>query len=310
MVAVEARVPDDPGRYVLQVTSPSTGVASVPQAVEVRRAPLVTSRDGAPFLSAAYDPRYNRQPFVVSSLHSFDLDLTAINTGSALWLSQAEGDNGRVDLGWRWLKEGRELGGLTGRTPIGYDVLPGQRYQFHLAVPPPEQPGTYTLELGLVSERVAWFSDAGTPPARLLVAVEGPTRSPLMTWLGQPRAQLPHAPRLATAAERIGDVSRLDVVATVPEGSWVVDAYLILEDPEGRLWLTDGQRLARPGDGLSLALVRGIVLSKGTLRTVLRMPIPSKAELRGGEWTWYLVLTEVDTDRIIAEATAPLRVRR
>jgi hypothetical protein len=65
-----------------------------------------------------------------------------------------------VRLGWRWSRRGRPLPGGEA-ADLGVSVLPGQSHEFRASITLPREPGTYVLELGLVSEHVAWFDERG-----------------------------------------------------------------------------------------------------------------------------------------------------
>jgi hypothetical protein len=95
------------------------------------------------------------------------------NVGEAVWLDHVPWEKGEVRLRWRWFEEGPEhLVGEGGRI-LGYDVLPGQTYEFTLEIPAPHKPGSYLLELGLMSMGVTAFADQGTVPLRIPIAVVG-----------------------------------------------------------------------------------------------------------------------------------------
>jgi hypothetical protein len=101
------------------------------------------------------------------------LSLEATNVGQAVWLASSPSDKGVVRLGWRWLKGGQLIPeAAEGREGLRHDVFPRQSYEFHFSIDPPQQPGTYLLEIGLVNEHVRWFSALGVPPIRLTVRVE------------------------------------------------------------------------------------------------------------------------------------------
>lgn len=74
-------------------------------------------------------------------------------------------------LHWRWLRDGREIAVAGRSVRVRAEVFPGQPYAFALQVPTPREPGTYALELGLASEGVMSFVQAGSPPLRLRVEV-------------------------------------------------------------------------------------------------------------------------------------------
>jgi hypothetical protein len=166
--------PDVPGRYVVRAFMPSARITIEPRTVEVRSADLPTSRHGSRLLSVSYIHRPDTGLLSVTLPEPVHLDITAMNTGGAVWLAWGRQEKGAVKLGWRWLRPGHELPESEGRIPILYDVFPGQRYEFRAAIPPPLEPGSYVLEVGLVSELVAWMSDLGSPPLAFHVNVQEP----------------------------------------------------------------------------------------------------------------------------------------
>jgi hypothetical protein len=76
---------------------------------------------------------------------------------------------------WRWFEEGHEVHLTEGGWLLGYDVLPGQTYEFTLEIVTPQMPGNYLLELGLVSIQVTSFADQGTAPLGIPVQVMPPS---------------------------------------------------------------------------------------------------------------------------------------
>jgi hypothetical protein len=233
------------------------------------------------------------------------LEVTATNTGQAVWLAHGRRDEGAVKLGWRWFRDGAELAGLSGRAPIRYDVFPEQGFRFKVAVDPPAEPGRYLLELGLVSELVTWFSQVGTPPLRLTVDVRADLR--FTSLIERLKIPAPDAPRFFLATDRAGEVSRLTLGASVGERSWVVDVYLVLQAPDGAVSFYDGQRLVPHRKGPWVPLVKGVELRKGTRDPAPLVSLPV-AGMRPGTYTWYLLLTEAHSYRIIVEARATFEV--
>jgi hypothetical protein len=72
----------------------------------------------------------------------------------------------------RWLKaDGSLLTNMDGRYGIPKDLAPGEETECPLVVTAPQQPGEYTLEIDLVQEQVAWFSDKGSPTAKTKITV-------------------------------------------------------------------------------------------------------------------------------------------
>ena len=77
-----------------------------------------------------------------------------------------------IAAGNRWLKaDGSLLTDMDGRYGIGKDLSPGQETEVPLLITAPKDPGEYTLEVDLVQEQVAWFSDKGSPTAKTKIMV-------------------------------------------------------------------------------------------------------------------------------------------
>jgi hypothetical protein len=100
-----------------------------------------------------------------------DVTLQATNTGQGVWLADAKNERGKVRLGWRWYRESNGVLFKEGREDLQYDVFPGQAYRFKARIKAPLEPGEYTLELGLLSELLTWFSDRGVPPFKFAVHI-------------------------------------------------------------------------------------------------------------------------------------------
>jgi len=79
------------------------------------------------------------------------------NAGAAPWPALMGGRP--VHLGNHWLDAAGEVLRLDdGRVPLPHDVAPGRQVELELPVTAPVEPGDYLLELDLVQEGVAWFS--------------------------------------------------------------------------------------------------------------------------------------------------------
>jgi hypothetical protein len=100
--------------------------------------------------------------------------VSTVNTGEAVWLSRVRGEKGEVRLTWRWFAGDREVPSTLGGWILGYDVLPGQAYEFTVEIPMPKEPREYTLELGLVSMQMTSFANQGVAPLKIPVQVVRP----------------------------------------------------------------------------------------------------------------------------------------
>ena len=100
------------------------------------------------------------------------------NASDVVWWARGAQINPRPDnrfylaAGNRWLKsDGTLLTNMDGRYGIGKDLKPGEETEVPLVITAPKDPGDYTLEVDLLQEQVAWFSDKGSPTAKAKIAV-------------------------------------------------------------------------------------------------------------------------------------------
>jgi hypothetical protein len=100
------------------------------------------------------------------------------NASDVFWWSRGGETNERNDnwfyiaAGNRWLKpDGSLVTNMDGRYGIGKDLKPGEETEVPLVVTAPKEPGDYLLEVDLVQEQVAWFSDKGSTTAKAKVTV-------------------------------------------------------------------------------------------------------------------------------------------
>ncbi len=77
-----------------------------------------------------------------------------------------------IATGNRWLKsDGSVLTDMDGRSGIGKDLKPGEETEVSLVITAPKDPGEYTLEVDVLQEQVAWFSDKGSTTAKTKISV-------------------------------------------------------------------------------------------------------------------------------------------
>jgi hypothetical protein len=77
----------------------------------------------------------------------------------------------QVNLGDHWKDaEGKEVK-VDERIAMPHAVGPGEEVERLLVVKAPDKPGDYVLELDVVQEGVAWFSQKGSQPLKLNVKV-------------------------------------------------------------------------------------------------------------------------------------------
>ena len=101
------------------------------------------------------------------------------NASEVFWWARGGEQNDRSDnkfylaAGNRWFKaDGTTLvTDMDGRHGLLKDLRPGEETEVPLLVTAPKEPGEYVLEVDLVQEQVAWFSDKGSQTARAKVTV-------------------------------------------------------------------------------------------------------------------------------------------
>ncbi|MFQ3663982.1 MAG: glycosyltransferase family 4 protein [Chloroflexaceae bacterium] len=101
------------------------------------------------------------------------VEVTLRNTGRAPWLT---GGAHPVRLGYRWLNgRGEPVVADGGRALLPAPVPPGMTARAEIRVESPPLPGRYELQVELLEEGVAWFSQRGVAPLRLEVTFAPPT---------------------------------------------------------------------------------------------------------------------------------------
>lgn len=90
-------------------------------------------------------------------------DVTVKNISSVTWPSKPNAKNRyAVNLSYHWLNKKGEIVVFDGlRTPLPRDLEPGGSVALKAAIRAPEKAGTYTLEITLLQELVAWYPEKG-----------------------------------------------------------------------------------------------------------------------------------------------------
>ena len=77
-----------------------------------------------------------------------------------------------VNLAYHWLDSTGKIIVLDGiRTPLPTDLAPGSSVNLQARIQAPDQPGSYTLQLTVVQESVAWFENKGAKTLNMPVTV-------------------------------------------------------------------------------------------------------------------------------------------
>ena len=100
------------------------------------------------------------------------------NASDVMWWSRGGRVNTRSDnkfylaVGNRWLKaDSSLLTNMDGRHGLPQDLAPDGETEVPLQITAPKEPGEYTLEVDLLQEQVAWFSDKGSTTAKTKITV-------------------------------------------------------------------------------------------------------------------------------------------
>jgi len=97
---------------------------------------------------------------------------TVKNVGDTRWLSGPLERGGEVCLGAHLLDAWEHVQQLDyGRARLPRDIPPGHCETLILMLRAPERTGNYTVELDMVAEHITWFSDQGSPTARVALEV-------------------------------------------------------------------------------------------------------------------------------------------
>ena len=108
----------------------------------------------------------------VSAGSRFDIPIRLRNEGEARWLGRSHGIPGMTCIGAH-LKDGE--GKVTDydwyRLSLSEDLAPEEERELTLELTAPAVPGRHVVELDMVAEGVTWFSQLGSPTARLIIDV-------------------------------------------------------------------------------------------------------------------------------------------
>ncbi len=103
------------------------------------------------------------ESIVVSVSETFEIEIEVCNTSQNKWPSIGLR---QVNVSYHWLDSAGNLLEYDGkRTPLLYDVGPGNVIRMWASVIAPAQPGDALLKMTLVQEHVGWFDEHGSVPA-------------------------------------------------------------------------------------------------------------------------------------------------
>jgi Ig-like domain from next to BRCA1 gene len=97
------------------------------------------------------------------------------NNSDVSWPAHGRAADGffQVNLGNNWYDERnvRILNHPYVRSGLPRDLRPGEEAEISLNITAPDKPGQYTLQIDLVQEMVAWFSEKGSTAPKFKVSV-------------------------------------------------------------------------------------------------------------------------------------------
>jgi hypothetical protein len=147
----------------------------------VANQPVAARKDAGPLPDNAFKALISliEPPAKLRAGQKETLRVKVKNASDAQWYARGGELNRQPDnryyvaVGNRWLKsDGKTLvTNMDGRFGIPKDVKPGEEVEISLQVTAPKEPGEYVLDLDLIQEQVAWFSDKGSPTARTKITV-------------------------------------------------------------------------------------------------------------------------------------------
>lgn len=136
----------------------------------IRFRDLPTSQSHPEYLNARYTfPKSDKQELYWGKGDQLRLILETTNAGQAVWLARTPG---AVSL--RCILKSKGSNGLPLRqvkVPLRHVVYPGSTYWFPIRVMLPNETGSYTLQVGLVKDDVA-FERSGVPELRIPIRVK------------------------------------------------------------------------------------------------------------------------------------------
>ncbi|MGH8070511.1 MAG: hypothetical protein ACRERE_35790 [Candidatus Entotheonellia bacterium] len=315
-VPVAIETPQIHGTYTLRLSIPSLMVEAESRPLDIRDTPLPSSLSAPHLLSATYHLLIEQPSPSMSRAEPLPLTLRAQNTGQAVWLAEAHEDRGAVRLGWRWFKADQPVPGSEGRSMLPYDVFPGQSYEFKVSIDPPGGSGLYTLQVGLVSERVAWFSDLDVPPTQLTMEIDQTPPCESFDRLLEKSDTTPtDSPRFHLSTDRPRYHPRNGIVHLflklehVPE-PFMADIYLVLRGPDCRIYFFEYDRNPIVYHGALWPIFwRGVSLQPASDQPHIHLHAFSVGGFASGSYSMSILFTEPNSDRIITQARTTFQVQ-
>ena len=149
-------------------------------------------------------------------------DVTVKNVSSVTWPSKPNAKNLQaVNLAYHWSdKKGRIVIFDGERTPLPYDLKPGESVTLKAAIQPPEKAGSYILEITLVQEGVAWFPEKGG--AKLALPVDITAAAPVSVAAGAKKSVTEGAEKKRERGSVVAEADNPERRPGRNNGSWSV----------------------------------------------------------------------------------------
>ncbi|MBV9388345.1 MAG: hypothetical protein JOZ78_18130 [Chroococcidiopsidaceae cyanobacterium CP_BM_ER_R8_30] len=111
-------------------------------------------------------------PTLVEPDVTIELPVFVKNTSNFLWSPTGASP---TDFSYHWVDDsGKVFSGNNVRTPLPHAVVPEEAVALNAVVKTPSQAGSYTLNLTMVQEMVAWFDDKGAGSPKIPITVTSP----------------------------------------------------------------------------------------------------------------------------------------
>ncbi|HEX5702985.1 MAG TPA: hypothetical protein VFX97_07280 [Pyrinomonadaceae bacterium] len=129
---------------------------------------------GLPLADSAFNARIRvpQVPLTLQAGTKYVLEVSLENASNIRWPGQQPTWQYQITVGNRWFTEdGQKVTDVDGRVALADDLPPATSATLRLTITAPATPGEYVLELDVIQEGVAWFSDRGSTTFRAKVTV-------------------------------------------------------------------------------------------------------------------------------------------
>jgi hypothetical protein len=239
------------------------------------------------------------------TFNPFVLSVKASNTGRAVWLARARDTRGGVQVMWRWLQDGREVSNTVDSVPLVHDVFPGEAFTAAVRIWPPLRPGEYSLEVRMISYGVSSFGDSVRQSMSIASSLTDGVPCAIDALLGLLENSLDQSLTVGLATDktlyRVGEVSTLfwSVHANLARA---LASYFVLQRPDGRLSFAFTSGVSFDHCSPWMRWGTGFSVWKGMRLEEYPIIALHLQDLAPGPYTWYFIVTEPNSYRVVAKA--------